>query len=530
MVVSAPSKERLESLPKTKQKSWRWLTFLAMTIVLQVVALLFTEFFLYVAGLGEEEIYAFDKDLGTKHMTNKRITWRSEGYGRTYFDGEGMQEPGLTIAKPANTYRIAVLGDSTVEGLQVPAEAQFTRVLNEQIKLNSGKKVQVLNFGTSGYSTVQELIQLKKQVLRYAPDMVVLCYDTRDLFENWSSPDETMTNLRPVALKVPGKDLIIHNAAVTQWMKSPRGRFLTSIGWLRQNSRIWGLISATETELSFKNEVYKTIVGLLTSPANTVRKLWKQASIELSKPDNWSLNKIFTGSSGPSFHIQFFEGKDPNAQSGGTNGLNSREVNSSSKGAAVSSNTTSGEANKDQAAAQTSVKQNSAPLPAHVQSSITKINSNAAKSALSEAGEKANNEIESTAARPKIDAATQNFVALLTNTLTALIEEMNKTCRDNKVKFVVVALPSRIGVAPAPGEQTVMLGVSYSDEVEVVKKACANDSIPFYNLVTPALQVPETERHDMFFAVHLSAKGHKFIARQLSGFLSEQANKAPENQ
>ena len=36
-----------------------------------------------------------------------------------------MREPNLTIAKPVGTYRIAVLGDSMVEGLQVPIEETF---------------------------------------------------------------------------------------------------------------------------------------------------------------------------------------------------------------------------------------------------------------------------------------------------------------------------------------------------------------------------------------------------------------------
>ncbi|HND04255.1 MAG TPA: hypothetical protein PL012_01185, partial [Candidatus Obscuribacter sp.] len=59
------------------------------TLVWLLVAILSIEAVFAMAGIGEEEIFAFDKVLGTKHMTNKSITWRKEGFSRSYFDGAG---------------------------------------------------------------------------------------------------------------------------------------------------------------------------------------------------------------------------------------------------------------------------------------------------------------------------------------------------------------------------------------------------------------------------------------------------------
>ena len=175
-------------------------------------------------------------------MTNKRITWHTEGYAQSYFDSNGMREPELTISKPPNTYRVALLGDSMVEGLQVPIEKTFGQILSNRLSHSGAPQIQILNFGTSGYSTVQEYLQLKKLVFKYKPDLVLLGYNNRNMFENWAPPDQVLTNVRPLAIHLPGGKLIVSNVPVLDWMRSPRAKFLMQIDWFREHSRIWGLI------------------------------------------------------------------------------------------------------------------------------------------------------------------------------------------------------------------------------------------------------------------------------------------------
>ncbi len=122
--------------------------------------------------MGEEDIYKLDSTLGFQHFPNKRVTWRSEGFSQSYFDADGMRDPGLTIAKPANVYRIALLGDSMVEGLQVPIEQTFGKLIEKKLNQSGKRSVQILNFGNSGYSTAQEYLQLKQKVFKYQPDLV----------------------------------------------------------------------------------------------------------------------------------------------------------------------------------------------------------------------------------------------------------------------------------------------------------------------------------------------------------------------
>jgi hypothetical protein len=279
------------------------------------IFLLATESILDTAGLGQEEILSLDPQLGTCHMTDKKVTWRKEGYAVSYLNNQGLREPGVQPAKAPGVLRIALLGDSQVESIQVPYEKSFSYLLQEKLTKELQRPVQVINFGVSGYSTVQEYLLFQRQVLQYAPDVVLLGYDGRDIFENWATPDQTLTNVRPMALKLPNQPLVIDENPVKAWRKSPRGRFLTAIEWLRKNSRIWGLISQSETELGFHNPLYKWLINYLTEPGKVSRSLSQDLKkqefrAQLAQNAAGELKNAFLGQS---FSIQFFEKKAPAA-------------------------------------------------------------------------------------------------------------------------------------------------------------------------------------------------------------------------
>ncbi len=93
------------------------------------------------------------------------------------FNSRGLREREIAPDKPAGTYRVLVLGDSFVEGAQVPAEDTLTRRLEEILSDQmSGRPVQVINAGNAGFGTAQELLFLEHDGVTYAPDLVVLVY------------------------------------------------------------------------------------------------------------------------------------------------------------------------------------------------------------------------------------------------------------------------------------------------------------------------------------------------------------------
>lgn len=129
--------------------------------------------FSYPAFHMPEEIAGFRLRPGAKGW------YRDEGNAYVRINSDGWRDAERARAKPANTVRIAVLGDSFIEAVQVPQEATFTSQLEQELNYCQpfGKKsIEVLNFGVSSYGTAQQLIALRHWVRDYSPDIVLLAF------------------------------------------------------------------------------------------------------------------------------------------------------------------------------------------------------------------------------------------------------------------------------------------------------------------------------------------------------------------
>jgi hypothetical protein len=434
-----------------------WRAVLAI-LLCQVLAIVLVEAFLWCAAMGEEEIFHFDREIGFVHMHDKRITWRTEGFAQSYLDSNGLREHNVTVAKPADTYRVALLGDSLVEGLQVTDEQTFGQIIARRLSPLSGKKVQVLNFATSGYSTVQEYLLLKRNVMQFQPDLVLDCYNNRDLFENWTAPDQVITNVRPIALHLPGGKLVIDNLPVRRWLRSPRGQFMLSTNWLRAHSRIMGLLAELDLDLSQHNRFYRAMVDAISHPKNAMADL-QEAIASLS-------------SSGPSFKINFFE---------------------------------------DSAAKPAGANVSSQPAPAHVINSATG-NDSFAKTPM----------LAATSAPKKANGGSDHgdlYTQLVSRTLASLFDEMHKTCAARNCDFAVVCVPARAQLCPLPGSDTAFNGINYDDELNIVHSICSTAGIPCCDVEAEAEKLPEDARPGLFYAAHLKPQGQQFIADVLQPFV-----------
>jgi len=102
-------------------------------------------------------------------------------------------------AKPAGTFRVAVVGDSLVEGLHVPATGTLTQLAEQRLNGEGRRtRVEVLNAGLSGTSPLLDYLAIRERILRFAPDVVVLC-----VFMNDPSEDQAFRPL--VAFDAAGR-------------------------------------------------------------------------------------------------------------------------------------------------------------------------------------------------------------------------------------------------------------------------------------------------------------------------------------
>jgi hypothetical protein len=87
------------------------------------------------------------------------------------------------------------LGDSFTLGYTVDRKDLFVDLLENKYR-EEGRKIEIINGGTEGYSTDQELLWLREEGLKFAPDLVVMNFYQNDVF--WNSQDHYMRFPKPM--------------------------------------------------------------------------------------------------------------------------------------------------------------------------------------------------------------------------------------------------------------------------------------------------------------------------------------------
>jgi lysophospholipase L1-like esterase len=95
----------------------------------------------------------------------------------------GFRDYEYAETKPAETYRIIVVGDSTTAGNGVPdLDNTYTKQLENLLNTynTTGTHYEVLNMGVGGYHTMQEIETLRVKGLKYTPDLVLVTFCMND--------------------------------------------------------------------------------------------------------------------------------------------------------------------------------------------------------------------------------------------------------------------------------------------------------------------------------------------------------------
>lgn len=114
----------------------------------------------------------------------KSVLKRQEFSTHIQINSQGLRDREYSFGKPANTERIAVVGDSFVFGYGVELNETFVKILENKLNKRSNKTFEVMNFGTSAYGTEQEYLTIKNEVIRYSPDVIILVFFSNDLKDN----------------------------------------------------------------------------------------------------------------------------------------------------------------------------------------------------------------------------------------------------------------------------------------------------------------------------------------------------------
>lgn len=159
-----------------------------LIVVGLLVGCLLVEGGLRLLRLSWPDFYDYDPQIGARLRPGVKGYWLKEGGGYVSINSDGLRDVEHAVVKPAGTLRIAILGDSYAEAFQVDREKTFWAVMERglrQCKPRGERKVEVINFGQSGFGTTQELLALRHRAWKYSPDVVLLAFLTgNDISDN----------------------------------------------------------------------------------------------------------------------------------------------------------------------------------------------------------------------------------------------------------------------------------------------------------------------------------------------------------
>ena len=130
-------------------------------------------------------ITTYDPLLGWSKAPNQSVEHHTSEYQVTEsINSKGLRGPEVAYQKPLGSSRVLLLGDSFVEGYSVDSDALVSKVLQDRLQAVSATPVKVINGGTAGYSTDQELLFFELEGQRYSPDITILFFYVNDIWYN----------------------------------------------------------------------------------------------------------------------------------------------------------------------------------------------------------------------------------------------------------------------------------------------------------------------------------------------------------
>lgn len=144
------------------------------------------------------------------------------------YNSKGLRGPEYSYQKQAHETRILVLGDSHAEGHSVKFEDLFSEVLKRNLNQKGPGSYEVINTGTGGYGTDQELLFFKNEGKKYRPDLTILAFSVNNVWYNslntyasWHKPlfEFKDGKLRLTGVPVPKPDRPSHDK-IRQFFKN----------------------------------------------------------------------------------------------------------------------------------------------------------------------------------------------------------------------------------------------------------------------------------------------------------------------
>ena len=191
-----------------------------------ILAILFLELFIRISinflpsnYLPTYGIYQKSSSIiGQKLVPNSKGVWNREGFSKVEINSKGWNDYERNYQKSEKSIRIAIVGDSFIEALQVDKSNAVGQVMelwlnNNCDSISDDYTFEVLSFGVSGWGTAQMYLTIRDEVILYKPDYVVLAFFPGNDLKN-NIYELELNPYRPY-FELKNDDLVLSRSPVT---------------------------------------------------------------------------------------------------------------------------------------------------------------------------------------------------------------------------------------------------------------------------------------------------------------------------
>tara|TARA_Y100001958_G_C21240199_1_gene567671 strand:+ start:1688 stop:2731 length:1044 start_codon:yes stop_codon:yes gene_type:complete len=213
-----------------------------------LITILILEFFLQIGEINSLTNVKQDKVLGSLLKSNSKFLYFNEGFSLGQVNDYGYYGPSYSKIKGTNIERIALVGDSYVEGVQVFERNHFRNKLENLLNSESSTlKYEILNFGRSGFNLNDAYCYYVNFVKQFNPTVKLIFISPGDLVNRGAVAS------RPYAL-IQNEDIVIDYG----FSKSENFKFKEFTSVFRGKSVILGYMLKTFELIRTDN--YKSIL------------------------------------------------------------------------------------------------------------------------------------------------------------------------------------------------------------------------------------------------------------------------------
>jgi hypothetical protein len=178
LIISTPLKTQPDrNHTSFRSKTWTTLCWIAMLLIVSDIAHQTSH---RIKGMGSEQEY--DPFLQNVAIPDQKAN--KNDFNRWGFRGDDIDKN-----KPPNTYRIFVVGGSTVLCVEVDHEHTHAQILQKRLQNEySNIEIEVQNAGTGWHTSQHSLMTILFNIQDFNPDMIICFHAINDLWRSSDNP------------------------------------------------------------------------------------------------------------------------------------------------------------------------------------------------------------------------------------------------------------------------------------------------------------------------------------------------------